>query len=199
MTGILNSEVSLKNQENDDASVSTPTEQHEKSTTLNGGLDTMQKSFGSTPLNVPVDRRLIDAVDKTRESIQPSDQVVSNTDTGNPPFSVYEEAKNHRYTIDYFGIPDVFKMLDNPLDPYDLKNSILYMEDWVHEEIAKRKMPDTTQSYDMLIDEILSSIGKEISEKTPKTIYRIVNYLLYIRKVEEAERLKPRFITDDTP
>lgn len=94
-----------------------------------------------------------------------------------------------KYTVKYFNLPDVFKMPDNPLDKYDLKNNISRLENFIQYQIKSRTMPDTAQSYEEILNGLLEKIGGTASGEMPHIIIsRLGNYIQYIQKQIEEEK-----------
>jgi hypothetical protein len=154
----------------------------------------MQESSSITPLNTPAQpKTYVEEPQIVENQVHaPTEAVLGNSNIA-VPFSQYEQVKNTKYTVDYFGIPDVFKMIDNRLDKYSIKDNVLKIEDFVGSEIGRNNLEDSTDSYGKVIDDILMNIGKVQNELPQVTIWRIGNYLDYLTKQAELEKLKPMF------
>ena len=149
----------------------------------------MSESSTITQLNTPAAAEKSSINDQPVTPSIPSNERILEGLAIEPPLSQYESVHNMKYTVKYFNLPDVFKMPDNPLDRYDLKNNILRLENFIKFQTQSRNIPDTLQSYQEILNGLLEKIGGTADGEMPHIIIsRLGNYIKYIQKQVEEER-----------
>lgn len=103
--------------------------------------------------------------------------------SGEPGLFTYQAVKGLPFTVKHFNL-DAF--YDNKSYP-EMKEAIEKIDKWVQDKAKERGLTDSQESYQEIIDEILSQIGKSENEKSYNTFERIKSAVEALNRLEEAK------------
>lgn len=116
-----------------------------------------------------------------------------NAETGSPemfddlPLSLWAEANEGMpYSADYFNLQNYF----NDETFLDMANDMLYLDWYVQNKIAENQLTDSQASFEQIIGEIISEIGKYPTEKSSSVFQRVVEAAKALTRLESV-KIKP--------
>ncbi|KKL58025.1 hypothetical protein LCGC14_2229500, partial [marine sediment metagenome] len=95
-----------------------------------------------------------------------------------PPLSVYEQIKGEPYTIRYFGLTDWLYFMNNPqFDVSGLKDQVSKVEQFVKNEIERKSLMDSSESYRSIIENIKVKLKIDPLQKSEVTFAKIYKFI----------------------
>lgn len=95
-----------------------------------------------------------------------------------PPFSAYTALKGEPYTIKYFGLEDLRFFIENPKFDSTLKDMVESIEGYIAQQIEKRKLTDSLESYREIIGELKRVLKIHPLMKEKEAFEKVAKYAL---------------------
>ena len=103
--------------------------------------------------------------------------------TSEPGLFTYHAVKGLPFTVKNFNLENFYDSKSYP----EMREAIDKIDEWVQNKARERGLEDSQSSYQEIIDEILSQIGKSENEKSHNTFERIKAAVEALNRLEEAK------------
>ena len=100
-------------------------------------------------------------------------EAVKNDSLIEPPFSMYEQMKNTPYTIDYL-------KLEQDSETIKMARGI---DEFVHNEIDKKHLTDSLDSYHSIIERLKDVLGVDPNEQSSSILEKMYMFIKQYRNV----------------
>ena len=100
----------------------------------------------------------------------------------NPPLTAYESIKGEPYTVQYFGLQEVFQ-IPAQFDVEKVREKINAVENFIKEEIASKNLIDSVETYNKIMISLRDKLKIPQMEKTQSVFQKIFRYISRARGI----------------
>jgi hypothetical protein len=113
----------------------------------------------------------------------PADTSAVAERTAEPGLFTYQAVKGLPFTVKHFNLENFYDSKAYP----EMREAIEKLDEWVQNKARERGLTDSQSSYQEIVDEILSQIGKSENEKTYNTFERIKAAVDALNRLDDAK------------
>ena len=115
--------------------------------------------------------------------ISPADTSSVAEKTAEPGLFTYQAVKGLPFTVKHFNLENFYDSKAYP----EMRVAIEQLDEWIQNKARERGLTDSQSSYQEIVNEILSQIGKSENEKTYHTFERIKAAVDALNRLEDAK------------
>lgn len=148
-------------------------------------MGTIVSYLKGTPEAIAMDRKVVkEDIPQVAKGPQVNDNVSGSSDL-EPPFSVYEKMTGKPYSAKFFDFEN-WDVLDS--DVNNTVGKIGDIENWIKGRIEGRKMEDTINSFDEIVNSYFDHLNISKNVRNMDKVDRLHKYIKLLSKQEKLDK-----------